>query len=196
MQGSKKGLLIALALLVAVLVCAGLGYRMLAGRTQSEQSQAAPEQSEPANTSAPTYPLLAEHDPTVYTEEGEAITFSQIADGKPLVVNFWATWCPYCVKEMPDYQQIVADYGDRVNFAFVDVTDGKRETREKAQEFLAENGFAELPAYYDTDLAASIEYNASSLPTTAVIDSKGQILSVQAGMIKPVLLRDQLDRIA
>ncbi len=196
MQGNKKGLLIAFVLLAAVLVCGGLGYRMLAGRTQGEQSQAASEQSEPASTSAPTYPLLAEHDPTVYTEGGEAITFSQIADGKPLVVNFWATWCPYCVKEMPDYQEIVADYGDRVNFAFVDVADGKRETREKAREFLAENGFAGLPVYYDTDLAASIEYGASSLPTTAVIDGEGQILSVQAGMIKPVLLRDQLDRIA
>jgi thiol-disulfide isomerase/thioredoxin len=186
----KRGALVALALLVAVLVCGSLGYRLLSARV--EPGPASTEEAE--STGASAYPLLADHDPTVFTAEGEAVTLTQIADGRPLVVNFWATWCPYCVEELPDFQGIVADYGDRVSFAFVDVTDGSRETVEGAASFLEENGFADLPAYYDTELAAATEYGASSLPTTVVVDGEGQIVSVSAGMIDPILLRGTLEQ--
>ena len=191
MESNKRGTLVAAALLVAVLVCGGLGYRMLAARVEPEP---APIEQAEATEDADEAPLLADHDLTVYTVDGEAVTLTRIADGRPLVINFWATWCPYCVEELPDFQEIVADYSGRVSFAFVDVTDGSRETVELAAAFLEENGFSDLPAYYDTDLAASIEYGASSLPTTVVVNGEGEIIAISAGMIDPVLLRGALDQ--
>ena len=191
MESNKRGTLVAAALLVAVLVCGGLGYRMLAARVEPEP---APLEQTEATEDADEAPLLADHDATVYTVDGEAVTLTQIADGRPLVINFWATWCPYCVEELPDFQEIVADYSGRVSFAFVDVTDGSRETVELAAAFLEENGFSDLPAYYDTDLAASIEYGASSLPTTVVVNGDGEITAISAGMIDPILLRGALDQ--
>ncbi len=191
MESNKRGTLVAAALLVAVLVCGGLGYRMLAARVEPEP---APIEQTEATEDADEAPLLADHDATVYTVDGEAVTLTQIADGRPLVINFWATWCPYCVEELPDFQEIVADYSGRVSFAFVDVTDGSRETVELAAAFLEENGFSDLQAYYDTDLAASIEYGASSLPTTVVVNGDGEITAISAGMIDPILLRGALDQ--
>ncbi|MBQ3283180.1 MAG: TlpA family protein disulfide reductase [Atopobiaceae bacterium] len=193
MQG-KRGAIVALALLVVVLVCGSLGYRMLSARLEPELAPAPAPAETATPADEPDYPLLADHDPTVYTAGGEAVTLTQIADGRPLVINFWATWCPYCVEELPDFQGIVADYGDRVSFAFVDVTDGGRETVDAAAAFLEENGFTDLPAYYDTELAASIEYGASALPTTVVVNGDGEIVSISAGMIDPVLLRGTLDQ--
>ena len=70
----------------------------------------------------------------------------------------------------------------------------KPETVELAAAFLEDNGFSDLPAYYDTDLAASIEYGASSLPTTAVVNGEGEIVAISAGMIDPILLRGALDQ--
>jgi len=190
-ESNKRGTLVAAALLVAVLVCGGLGYRMLAARVEPEP---APIEQAEATDDAGEAPLLADHDATVYTVDGEAVTLTRIADGRPLVINFWATWCPYCVEELPDFQEIVADYSGRVSFCFLDVTDGSRETVELAAAFLEENGYSDLPAYYDTDLAASIEYGASSLPTTVVVNGDGEIIAISAGMIDPVLLRGALDQ--
>lgn len=199
MPDNRRGTIVALALLVAVLVCGGLGYRMLSSRVKPELAPVAPTQTEQTDAAeAPAeveYPLLADHDPTVYTEDGEAVTFSQIADGRPLVVNFWATWCPYCVDELPDYQEIVADYGDRVSFAFVDVADGGRETVGHAVGYLEQNGFTDLPAYFDTELEASIEYAATALPTTVVVNGDGEIVAISAGRIDPILLRGALDQL-
>ena len=59
--------------------------------------------------------MLADYDATVYTESGMPFAFSEIADGKPMVVNYWATWCPYCVQEMPDFLEIYRDYSGRVD---------------------------------------------------------------------------------
>lgn len=191
MESNKRGTLVAAALLVAVLVCGGLGYRMLAARVEPEP---APIEQAEATDDAGEAPLLADHDATVYTVDGEAVTLTRIADGRPLVINFWATWCPYCVEELPDFQEIVADYSGRVSFCFLDVTDGSRETVELAAAFLEENGYSDLPAYYDTDLAASIEYGASSLPTTVVVNGDGEIIAISAGMIDPILLRGTLDQ--
>jgi thiol-disulfide isomerase/thioredoxin len=163
---------------------------VLANRQDAAQT-APSEAAEPASTDADAL-MLADYDATVYTELDEPVLLSAIADGKPLVMNFWATWCPYCVQEMPDFKDIYERFGDQVNFAFIDVTDGQRETRDKAAAWLADNGFDELPAYYDTDLAASTAFGAHSLPTTVVVSADGQILTVSPGVIDPELLSGAL----
>ena len=136
---------------------------------------------------------LADYDAIVYTADGQPKKMTEIAAGKPLVINFWATWCPYCVQEMPDFQGIYHDYGDKISFAFVDSTDGRRETKEVAQTWLAENGLDDLPAYYDTDLDATATFGASSLPATVIVSADGNILMAKPGRINDASMRSALD---
>ena len=113
-RASKRGLLAAIIALAVVIAVGFFAYNALSSsRSQTPSSPSAEAKSEWAEPSG-TGPMLADYDATVYTESGAPFAFSEIADGKPLVVNYWATWCPYCVKEMPDYLEIYRDYSGRV----------------------------------------------------------------------------------
>ena len=138
---------------------------------------------------------LAEHDATVLNDAGEAVKLSELAAGKPLVVNFWATWCPYCVEEMPDFKQIVADYDGNVTFAFIDAVDGESEKVDDTKAWLAENDFTSLPVYYDDDSSAVNAFEIYAFPTTVVFDSMGNIVNVTAGAIDPAEMRATLDSV-
>lgn len=118
---------------------------------------------------------------------------SVIADGRPLVINFWATWCPYCVDEMPDLQELYAEYADRVSFAFVDAADGKRERVEDAAAWLEEQGLADLPAYYDTSFEAQTSLGIYSYPTTVIVAADGEILTISPGRIDKESMRGALE---
>ena len=192
-RASKRGLLAAIIALAVVIAVGFFAYNALSSsRSQTPSSPSAEAKSEWAKPSG-TGPMLVDYDAIVYTESGMPIAFSEIADGKPLVVNYWATWCPYCVQEMPDYLEIYRDYSGRVSFAFVDCADGKRETVGKAAAWLADNGFAELPAYYDVESEAQYLYRVTSLPTTVVVSASGEVMTVSPGTIDPDTLRSALD---
>jgi len=192
MQDKKVTILLAL-LVVAWTVLGGvLGERLLAPEEPTQASTTAQADDASGQDSAKT-PMLADYDATVYTDSGESLRLSDITEGKPLVVNFWATWCPYCVEELPDFQKIYAEYGERVSFAFVDVADGQRERAEDAAAWLVAQGYDDLPAYYDTSLEAVSAFGVTSYPTTVVVSGEGEILTVSPGKIDPALLRQALD---
>lgn len=196
-NGNGRGVIIAAVALVLVLVGAGAAYVVLSGQRSSASSSSvsssvsasAVASSSSANKGAPQ---LADYDATVYTADGEAKKLSEIANGKPLVINFWATWCPYCVQEFPDYKTLLSEYGDSVSFAFVDAPGSKGETVQKAQDWLAQNGFEEFPAYYDNELEASSNFGARSLPTTVVVAANGEIQGASAGAIDLQRMRNAL----
>ena len=207
-QGSgKRGFVIALVALVIVLAVGFVAYNVLssnhgASSTQNAGASAAATSGESASASsassaqqgdaAQDLPLLADYDVTVYTEYGDARTLTQLADGKPFVMNFWATWCPFCIEEMDDFQKIVDEYDGRVSFAFIDVADGQRETVKDAAAWLLDNEYT-LPAYYDTKLEASYAFGATGLPTTAVVNAAGEIVTIDAGKIDPERMRSLLN---
>lgn len=197
MDAQKRGAIVASLLLVAVLALAFVGYGLLSNRREreTESSSTVAAQSVDSTNQQEVEPLLSDYDATVYTREGEPVRLSAIADGRPLVINFWATWCPYCLKEMPDYQQLVAEYGDEVSFAFVDQNDGKRETISVAEAWLEENGYTDLPVFYDTDLEASYSFGAQALPTTVLVSADGTIVSASAGAINLEAMRAALDEL-
>ena len=198
----RWGLLISALALVAVLAVAFVGYNVLGarenGKTPAPQAvtdeQPVEQPAEQPEEQA-SGPMLAAYDATVYTADGAAATLTQIANGKPLVINFWATWCPYCVEEMPDLQAIYHEYSDRVIFAFIDATDGGRETVSAASVWLSENGFEDLPAYYDIDYDAISMLGVRAFPTTVLVSADGEIVAFASGMIDPDRLRTALDEL-
>ena len=170
-----------LALVLSV-ACVGCG-------SSAQQDDAA---AATTTTSEASKQTLSDLDATVYTSKDEALKLSEIADGKPLVVNFWATWCPYCVEELPDFQQVAADYADTVNFAFVDVLDDDDENVANTLAWLQENGFENLPVYYDKG-DASRAFGVYALPLTVIISADGEVVTTNTGAMDASLLRGALN---
>ena len=114
--------------------------------------------------------------------------------GKPVVINFWATWCYYCKQEMPDFNQVYQEYGDDVVFMMVNMTDGYQETVDMAKAYIAEKGFV-FPVYFDTDLEASIAYAVTGLPTTYFVDANGTLVTYASGAISAETLKKGISMI-
>ena len=76
---------------------------------------------------------------TVLDYNGNEVKLSDFK-GKPVVLNFWATWCFYCKEEMPDFNTAYEKYPD-VEFLMLNATDGYQETIESAKEYYEAEGF-------------------------------------------------------
>ncbi len=125
---------------------------------------------------------------TVYTDEDEEITLSS-QTGKPIILNFWASWCPPCKSEMPHFQEAYEESGEDFIFMMINLTDGSRETKETAAKFLEEMGYT-FPVYFDLDQSAMTAYGTVSIPATYFIDEEGNIAASAVGAIdKDTLLQ-------
>lgn len=128
----------------------------------------------------------------VYDMDGEAVTLYE-SFGKPLVVNFWATWCPPCKAEMPHFDSLYGEYGDRVDFMMIDMTDGQRDTVESVKQFISDNGYS-FPVYCDSDMSAAMAYGVRSIPMTLFFDSEGNLIEYKVGAISESQLEGMLIR--
>lgn len=135
--------------------------------------------SEPEKIEAPDF--------TVENSDGSSVKLSDMK-GKPVVLNFWASWCPPCKAEMPEFDKVYAELGSEVTFMMVDLTDGQRETKEKGAAYVLEQGFS-FPVYYDIKQEAAYTYGIRSIPTTIFIDSGGYIVTGAEGQIDEKTLR-------
>jgi thiol-disulfide isomerase/thioredoxin len=127
----------------------------------------------------------------VYDRKGNAVRLSDFA-GKPVVLNFWASWCPPCRSEMPDFDKVYAEVKSNVVFMMVDLTDGKRETQSSGQRFVNSKGFT-LPVYFDNDRQAANAYGISSIPTTFLIKPDGSIVDKYNGAIDKETLSNAIN---
>ena len=132
-----------------------------------------------------------EYDPapdfTVYDADGKPVKLSDMK-GKPVVLNFWASWCPPCKAEMPDFDAVCKEYEGKVIFMMVNLTDGERETVESARNFIHMMEYS-FPVYYDTDMEASNTYGIQSIPTTFFIDADGGLVAYGSGALSENELR-------
>jgi len=114
--------------------------------------------------------------------------------GKPIVLNFWASWCGPCQSEMPDFNEKYAELGGDVHFVMVNMTDGGRETIETASAFIEKNGY-DFPVLFDTKSAAAMTYGAYSLPTSFFINAEGYVIAQAVGAIDAATLQKGIDMI-
>lgn len=161
MNNKIKLIIIALAL-VLLIAGAGVLYNSLSDKVDKDNVA--------DNTNYVDAP-----DFTVYDSDGNPVKLSD-KFGKPMVINFWASWCGVCKAEMPDFEKAYREYGDDVVFMMINVTDGVQETREMAEDFLATVDYT-FPVYYDETMEAGIKYRVSALPTTYFANADGQLVS-------------------
>ena len=139
-----------------------------------------------ADTTTPAPSANAAPDFTVVDGEGNSYKLSELR-GKPVVINFWATWCGWCKVEMPAFQEMYEKYGNRVQFMMVDMTDGQSETVAAGQKFIAAEGYT-FPVYFDTAQEAAYAYYVTSLPATYFVDAAGNLIAHRIGALDADLL--------
>jgi peroxiredoxin len=115
---------------------------------------------------------------------GETVRLSDYL-GRPVILNFWATWCAPCRLEMPELQRAQAEFGDEGPAV---LAINQEESAERVGEFLDEVGLT-LPTLLDSDAAVGKTYGAFFLPTTVIVDQDGHVAAIHRGMIS----RDELD---
>lgn len=130
---------------------------------------------------------------TVFDAGGNAVKLSDHF-GKPIVLNFWASWCPSCRDEMPEFNQVYEETGTEITFIMVDLVDGGRETQERGAQYIREHGFS-FPVYYDLEQDAAKRYGISFIPHTLFIDQDGYIVSSIGWAIDEESLRQGIDLI-
>ena len=207
-------LVLALAI-VALIASAGYLYSTLKEVAAPDRIMAAPTEAQPSESSGPTEttavteesvaateataaateatgrPEVEAPDFMVYDPDGNAVTLESLR-GKPVIINFWATWCGYCVMEMPDLQAAYEEFGDQIHFMMINVTDGFQETESVARAFVAGRGFT-FPVYYDLDLSAANAYGVGSMPVTYFIDAEGMAVAYGRGALDAASLRQGID---
>ena len=162
------------AALVAVITAAAVLYNIFGKEYAGANLGQAQEESGSSQAA------VAAPDFTAMDGEGNEVRLSDY-QGKPVVLNFWATWCGYCKEEMPDFQTAYEKYPD-VQFLMVNATDGVQETLDKAKSYVHDQGFT-FPVVYDTELDAVNTYGINAFPCTFFIDGDGNLVARGSGML-------------
>ena len=192
----KKALLVILLVFVVTLVVATVLYRQLGQTVATDQLevQTSPATQQTDETEAQTEPeKMKAPDFTVYDADGNEVHLTDFV-GKPIVLNFWASWCGPCKMEMPDFNEKYLELGEEVQFLMINMTDGSRETVAIASEFIKESGYS-FPVFYDTKMDAANTYGAYSLPMTFFIDAEGYPVARATGAIDAETLMRGIDMI-
>ncbi|MEM5438476.1 TlpA disulfide reductase family protein [Paraburkholderia diazotrophica] len=112
--------------------------------------------------------------------------------GRPVVVNFWASWCGPCVEEMPSLSQLHKEYAKKgIEFVGLGV-DSDKNVKAFLQKVPVDYPVF-VAGFGGADLARSFGNNAGGLPYTVVIDAKGVVRSTKLGQVKPDELKRTLD---
>ena len=183
--------LLALVLLAAMLIVAGVvnGLRSEGGVTTTFQPAVTPPPG--LGPAVDELPVTLPSGPLPSLGQGPEVDLSTYR-GRPMLVNFWATWCGPCVEEMPVLRDAERQLGDQVVFLGINVQDAES----NALDFLAE-----LDVTYDQVRDPMAEYFTAvggfGMPTTLLVDADGRIVYRHTGAIEADqlddLLVDQLD---
>ncbi len=206
MDQKKITLIVLAAVFALLLVGAGVLYSRLGEQwapdpllVQTPTTQPTPSTTpttapagDTAPSAQPTQAVPDAPDFTVYDAEGNAVKLSDYF-GKPIVLNFWASWCGPCQSEMPDFQEKYEELGDDIQFLMVNMTTG-RETLESAKAFISDKGYT-FPVLYDTAGEAAYTYGVYYLPTTYFINEQGKAVAMATSALTAQMLQQGIDMI-
>ncbi|NLL63747.1 MAG: TlpA family protein disulfide reductase [Ruminococcaceae bacterium] len=181
---NKKKIIIIVLILIFLVAGSSVLYKTF-GSSLNPQGNIGNNGSSTEKVAAPDF--------VVYDKDGKEVRLSEYK-GKPVVLNFWASWCPPCRMEMPDFQEKYLKEGEEIVFLMVNLTKSSDETFESASDFIEKEGYT-FPVFYDKDLNAKEAYDIMSIPTTYFIDSEGNIAAQYIGAIDKETLQSGIDLI-
>ena len=162
------------ALIAAVALIAAFG----AGGSGDELGAGAPATGE-SDLPAQTFELF----------DGTEATFADFA-GEPLVINFWASWCPSCVAELPEFQAVHEALGDDVQFLGI----ANADDRARGLDLIEETGVTyQLADDPKGDLFR--EFGNIAMPTTIFVSADGRIVDSFAGQLNESALVERVEKL-
>lgn len=192
--------IIAIVAFAVLLIGAGVAYSALApqaepgvevtgsGTAQSTEVETADDATDEGSEGEGANATTPAPDFSMTDAEGNTLKLSDFR-GKPVLLNFWASWCGPCASEMPDIQASWEVNREDVEFVIVNMTGMSGETEETAKAFLSENGYT-FPAYFDKGNSAASAFGVSSIPQTYLIDAEGNILGGYMGAMSASVLSE------
>ncbi|WP_322797407.1 TlpA disulfide reductase family protein [Tepidiforma sp.] len=132
---------------------------------------------------APVFALPSVRDP------GEVVSLADF-HGRAVVVNFYASWCGPCRRELPDFEAVAQEFRDDVVFVAVNV----QESRSDALGILEETGVT-FSAVLDSDGGVARRYGLRGMPSTYLLDREGVVRKIGPGAIDAAGLRQALQEI-
>lgn len=189
--------LIVLIIVMGVFVVVELGRTFDFMRQQAGSSQTPPAAFIPETEGENPNPEVIAQEPEssdenpsgIFTMEGEAVSLSDF-EGTPMLVNFWATWCPPCLQEMP----LIQDYAERYNEELVVLAINAGEDEAVVREFVAKHAFG-LNFFLDPSGTAAQQFRVYGFPTTLFFDDQGNLVSTHIGELNADLLDRNLLKI-
>ena len=127
---------------------------------------------------------------TLETMSGTQMSLSDFR-GQPVLVNFWASWCPPCRSEMPGMEKVYQELQDQ-GFVVLAINVAHQDTPSDAAYFVETQGFS-FPILLDKEGFASQQYQLRSLPTSFIIDKDGIIQHINLGAISEAALQARIE---
>lgn len=196
MENRRKLIVLIIGFLgfAAFLVVTYFGYDLLSSeynkKNVSMQVEKDGDESNQGTKSSRFKTKVMSTDFTVYDENSKEVKLSDYR-GTPVVLNFWASWCPPCREEMPAFNEMSNKYKDKVAILMINLTDGQRETVDDAKDFIEENDY-NMKVLFDNEMDASDKYNITAIPRTIIIDKDGYIINDYSGGISKDILESQI----
>lgn len=162
------------ALTIAFTLAAGLWIAGCGG-DEAEMESAADNQwqQQPAPNGAQQQAEEGEVSFTLRDPEGNIHTADEWIGQKPVVINFWGTWCAPCRKEIPDMVRIYNEYGDRIEILGIALND----TPDKVQRFATQFGMDWQMLMGTQEVA--MDFGIRGIPTTFFFDAQGNMVQVE-----------------
>ncbi|WP_054949268.1 TlpA family protein disulfide reductase [Numidum massiliense] len=123
---------------------------------------------------------------------GETVSLSA-NNGKPTLVNFWASWCGPCRIEMPDMQEAYEKYGDKLNFLMVNMTFTEKSDSD-APNYIKEEGYT-FPVLMDENGDVAEQYAVLAVPSTFMIDENGVVVERVQGLVPAETLQALIEQL-
>jgi peroxiredoxin len=178
------------SLAIAAVVGIGAGW-WLSGRGEADHLTSPGPAGEPGNSIPVATDVNGQQLPDVEARslDGEVVALRSLT-GDPLVVNFWASTCLPCLKEMPDLEALHDELGDRVRIVGVNPQD----SADTAKAFADKVG-ATYELLRDPDGQVTTALGVAGLPTTFFVSADGRILETKAGALSADELRATIDQL-
>ncbi|GAA0496328.1 hypothetical protein GCM10008986_24050 [Salinibacillus aidingensis] len=130
---------------------------------------------------------------TLHTLEGEQVKLSEL-NGEKVMLNFWATWCKPCRKEMPEMQKFHEKYGDKMNIIAVNAT-GYETSENNVQDFVNKYHLT-FPVPLDQELTVTMDqYQVFNLPSSYFINTEGKVIEKYSGSITFEVLKEKMSNL-
>lgn len=151
-----RNVILALASCICIVGLAGCGQKQSVKNPELSQGSKAP-------------------DFKIELNDGSTFSLTENKD-RVILLNFWATWCPACVNEMPAFEKLYEEYGDKIQIIAVNTA----ENRETVDQFIEKQNYR-FPVGYDEENEVSGKYPSAGIPYTVIIDRDGNVSAVFVG---------------